>query len=131
MKASIPSHDRMRPVDTPSSLERQLMFTDEHKHVLILVRSLRFWVWCGVASVPAFGAVVYRAWSSFVGVPVLVGLVIAVGICVAVLQSLFRGRAITNTGIYVRRSEPVRFWGVIVFLVAMYVVMIWAILKVD
>ena len=130
MKATIPSHDRMRPAGTPSSVERQVMFTDEHKHVLVLFRSLRFWGWCGVASVPAIGAVVYRAWSSFVGVSVLVGLVIAAGICVVTLQSLFRGRVITNTGIYVRRSEPVRFWGVIVFLVAMYGLVIWGILKV-
>ena|SRR5829696_2034838 len=130
MKAIIPSHDRMTPAGTPSSLERQVMFTDEHKHALALFRSLRFWLWCGVASVPAVGAIVYRAWSSFVGFPVWLGLVIAVGICVAVLQSLFRGRVITNTGIYVRRSEPVRFWGMIVFLIAMYGLVIWGILKV-
>ena len=129
MKASIPSHDRMRPVDTPSSLERKAMFTDEHKHVLVLFRSLRFWVWCGVASVPAVGAVVYRAWSSFVSVSVFVGLVIAIGLSVAALQSLFRGHAITNTGIYLRRSEPVRFWGSILVLIAMYGLMVWVILR--
>jgi hypothetical protein len=112
-------------------LERKLAFINEHKHVLALYRSWRFWVWWSVASIPAVGAVLYRAWSSaFPGFPVWVGLIIGMGFCVGGLQSVFRGHVITNTGIYVRRAEPVRFWGSIAFFAAMYGVAIFAILKV-
>jgi integral membrane sensor domain MASE1 len=105
------------------------MFLDEHEHVLALFRSLRFWVWWGIALVPALGAVVYRAWTDFAAAPVFVGLILAVGISVAAVQSVVRGRAITNRGIFLRRSEPIRFWGSIVLLVVIYGLVVLAILK--
>ena len=105
------------------------MFLDEHERVLALFRSLRFWVLCGIALIPALGAVIYRAWTSFAAGPVFVGLILAVGIAVAAVQSVVRGRAITNRGIFLRRSEPVRFWASIVLMVAMYTMVVLGILK--
>lgn len=119
----------MSAPDTQPSLERKLMFVDEHEHVLAVFRSLRFWVWCGIGLVPALGAVVYRAWTSFAAVPVCGGLVLASGICVLAVQSVVRGRAVTNKGIFLRRSEPVRFWGSMLLLVVMYGLAILGILK--
>jgi hypothetical protein len=121
--------DRMSAPNAPSSPERKLTFLDEHERVIVLFRSFRFWRWCGIALVPALVAVVYRAWTSFAVGPVVVGLVLASTICVAAVQSVLRGRAITNTGIFLRRSEPVRFWGAIGLLVAMYGLAILGILK--
>ena len=119
----------MGPTGTPSSLERKLMFTHEHKHVLALFRSLRFWAWCGVVLVPALGTIAYRAWTAFEWTPILLGLFLALGIAVLAVQSVARGRVITNTGIFIRRSEPIRFWISMIGLGAMYALLIVAILR--
>jgi hypothetical protein len=96
--------------ETPSSLERKSRFLDEHKHVLALFRSPGFWGCCAVASLPALCAAAYRSWMSFSPCPVIGGVLLAFAFCVVGVQSLARGRAITNRGIFMRSSEPVGFW---------------------
>jgi len=105
------------------------MVLHEHEHVLGLFRSLRFWAWCGIALVPALAAAAYRTWTSFALTPILVGLTLTVGISVVIVQSLLRGRAITNRGVFLRCSEPVRFWSSIIVLAVMYCLAVVGVVK--
>jgi len=114
----------------PSSRDRKLLFANEHQPVLRLFRSSSFWTWLGVATLPAIGASIYRGCTSFAFGPVVGGLVIAVCICVLGVQSLVRGRIISNTGVFLRYSEPVRFWLSILLLLALYGLAIIGILKI-
>jgi hypothetical protein len=121
---------KMSAPHTPSSPDPMPVSVDEHKHVLKLFRSSTFWGWCAVASFPAVGAGIYRACTSFAIGPVAGGLVIAVCICVLGVQSLLRGRIISNKGIFLRRSEPVRFWLSMALLLALYTLALIGILRI-
>jgi hypothetical protein len=115
--------------EKPFSLERKSRFLDEHKHVVALFRSPGFWGWCVVASLPALCAAAYRSWISFSAGPVLGGVLLAFAFCVVGVQSLARGRVITNRGIFVRSSEPVGFWLSFAATGLVYCVAVLAILK--
>ena len=104
----------------PSSSERKLAFAKEHWHVLALFRSWQFWIWCAVALVPACGAAVFRALTSFAAGPVFGGLILALGVTMIIVQSVARGRSITNKGIFLRDAEPVRFWASVGMSVILY-----------
>lgn len=115
--------------ETPTSLQRKIRFLDEHQSVLVLFRWPWFWVWCVVACLPALGAAGYRAFVSFAVGPIVGGTLLAFAFCAIGVQSLFRGRVVTNRGIFVRSSEPIGFWFSLATTILMYCAAILAILK--
>jgi hypothetical protein len=115
--------------ETPSSLERKSRFLGEHKHALALFRSPGFWGWCFVGSLPALCAAAYRSWIDFSAGAVIGGVLLTFAFCAVGVQSLARGRVITNRGIFLQSSEPVGFWLSLALAALVYGVAILAILK--
>jgi hypothetical protein len=65
-----------------------------------------------ILTLPALAAAVYRMQSTQTVhiASVLLVLLISAGFALALANALLTGRLDTNTGLYFRKSEPVRFW---------------------
>ncbi|HEU5126316.1 MAG TPA: hypothetical protein VFW05_19900 [Verrucomicrobiae bacterium] len=92
----------------------------DHKQALAILRSKRFWKWFFPVWFPAACAIAYRIWVDFSPIPVIGGTFISIFLTAALLQSLLRGRVISNVGIFRRRTAPVRFWFEIMLLGCSY-----------
>jgi hypothetical protein len=108
---------------------RKWLLVHDHKQALALFRSFRFWRWFAVAWLPAAGAVGYRAWTDFAATPVFGGGFMSLGVTAILVQSLMRRMVISNVGVFLRESEPVRFWLSNILLAFLYCFVVVGILR--
>jgi hypothetical protein len=90
--------------------QRKGYLEKDYKSVIALFCTGRFWGWFALAWLPSFVAIVYRTWASFAPMPVFVGAILSAGATAILVQSLLRSMTITNTGVYLQKSEPFRYW---------------------
>jgi hypothetical protein len=57
------------------------------------------------------------------------GVFLSAGVTAILVQSLLRGRVNSNTGVFLRESEPLRFWINIILLVFGYGIVVIGILR--
>ncbi len=100
----------MRALQEHSPQHRKWLLMHDHKQVLALFRTFRFWRWFAIAWLPAACAIGYRAWTDFAAAPVFGGAFLSLGVTAILVQSLLRRMVISNAGVFLRESEPVRFW---------------------
>jgi len=113
-----------------SPQNRKWLLVHDHRQVLALFRSFRFWRWFAIAWLPAACAIGYRALTDFAAVPVFGGAFVSLGFTAILVQSLLRRMVISNTGVFLRESEPARFWLSILLIALGYCFVIVGILKV-
>ena len=103
----------------------------DYKDAVVLYRSSRFWKWVLVAMLPAIAAIVVRASTNFSAVPIIGGTFVALGIAALLVHSFLRRGVISNFGVFLRDSDPIRYWLSIVVLLFFYVFAILGILKAN
>lgn len=94
--------------------QRKDFLGNDYKSVLALFRTGRFWRWFTFAWLPSLVAIVYRIWTNYSAMPVVLGFFLSAGFTAGLVQSMLRRMAITNKGIYLRESEPCRYWFTII-----------------
>lgn len=119
----------MSQLQDQSPRHRKWLLRHDHKQVLALFRSSRFWGWFALAWLPALCAIGYRTLTEFSIGPVVGGAFISAGVTAILVQSLLRRMVISNVGVFLRESEPIRFWFSNLLLVLGYCVVILGILK--
>ena len=93
-----------------SSMDRSMRLLNAQQNALMLYRTGRFWGWFGLAWFPALFTTGYRAWLNFALAPVIGGAVFSAGIATILVQALLTQMVVTNRGVFLRQSEPIRFW---------------------
>lgn len=97
---------------------RRSHLAGDWRKTLSLYRSGRFVrFWLAVYVVP-FGAALFHYFSSGSAAESLISLLIATGFSIALVAGLLEGVTYTNTGIFLRRYEPIRYWITIAILTA-------------
>ena len=112
-----------------SPQHRKRLLVHDHKQDVALFRTLRFWRWFAIAWLPAVGAVGYRVWTDFAAAPVFGGALISLVVTVILVQSLLTRMVVSNLGVFLRESEPVRFWLLNLLLASGYCFVVAGILR--
>ncbi len=108
-----------------SPQDRNLLLVND-KGILDLFRSDRFWIRFGLAWLPALCAVGYRSLTNYSFGPVVGGALFSAGATVIFLQFIITGMVVSNLGVFLRESEPIRFWFSIFLVILVYcTLMIW------